>query len=99
MAAVERVFGNGTYLLSSAVRMRSATSRSTDLSSAVTAFDPAAARAMLEAAREGDTGSAEMATGYYWGEDRLKPFVEEILVQARVENDERLIQLAERFVR
>ena len=27
-------------------------------------FDKAAAEAMLEAAREGDTGSAEMATGY-----------------------------------
>src|SRR5688572_25754505 len=36
-------------------------------------FDKAAASAMLEAAREGDTGSAEMATGYYWGEEKLKP--------------------------
>ena len=61
-------------------------------------FDAAAAEAMLEAAREGDTGSAEMATGYYWGEERLRPFVEEILIRARAANDERLIQLAERFV-
>ncbi len=61
-------------------------------------FDAAAAEAMLEAAREGDTGSAEMATGYYWGEERLKPFVEEILIRARAAKDERLIQLAERFV-
>ena len=61
-------------------------------------FDAAAGEAMLEAAREGDTGSAEMATGYYWGEERLKPFVEEILIRARAANDERLIQLAERFV-
>ena len=61
-------------------------------------FDSAAAEAMLEAAREGDTGSAEMATGYYWGEERLKPFVEEILIRARAAKDERLIQLAERFV-
>ncbi len=62
-------------------------------------FDAAAAAAMLEAARDGDTGSAEMATGYYWGEERLKPHVEAILIRARGENDERLIQLAERFVR
>ena len=62
-------------------------------------FDKAAAEAMLEAAREGDTGSAEMATGYYWGEDRLRPYVREILERAREGDDERLIQLAERFLR
>ena len=62
-------------------------------------FDKAAAEAMLEAAREGDTGSAEMATGYYWGEPRLKPFVREILDRVRGEGDERMIQLAERFLR
>jgi len=33
-------------------------------------FDRAAAEAMMEAAREGDTGSAEMATGYYCGEKK-----------------------------
>jgi hypothetical protein len=62
-------------------------------------FDKAAAEAMLEAAREGDTGSAEMATGYYWGEEKLKPYVKEILSRVRGENDERMIQLAERFLR
>lgn len=62
-------------------------------------FDEAAAEAMLEAAREGDTGSAEMATGYYWGEPKLTPFVKEILARARSDNDERMIQLAERFIR
>jgi hypothetical protein len=62
-------------------------------------FDKAAAEAMMEAAREGDTGSAEMATGYYWGEPKLKPFVQEILARVRSENDERMIQLAERFLR
>ena len=62
-------------------------------------FDKAAAEAMMEAAREGDTGAAEMATGYYWGEPRLKPFVQEILARVRSENDERMIQLAERFLR
>lgn len=62
-------------------------------------FDRAAAQAMLEAAREGDTGSAEMATGYYWGEEKLRPYVREILERVQTENDERMIQLAERFLR
>lgn len=62
-------------------------------------FDRAAAEAMLEAAREGDTGSAEMATGYYWGEEKLKPYVREILDRVRDGSDDRLIQLAERFLR
>ena len=62
-------------------------------------FDKAAAEAMLEAAREGDTGSAEMATGYYWGEPALRSHVERILERARQEKDDRLEQLAERFLR
>jgi hypothetical protein len=62
-------------------------------------YDAAAATALLEAAREGDTGSAEMATGYYWGEKRLRPHVERIRVRAVAEGDERLTQLAERFLR
>ena len=62
-------------------------------------FDAAAARAILEAAREGDTGAAEQATGYYWGEPRLRVHVERILAAARAENDERLVQLAERWLR
>lgn len=62
-------------------------------------FDKAAAAAMLEAAREGDTGSAEMATGYYWGEEKLKPYVREILAGLENSDDDRMIQLAERFLR
>lgn len=61
-------------------------------------FAAAAASALLEAARDGDTGSAEQATGYYWGEERLRPHVEAILARARAEGDERLVQLAERFL-
>ena len=52
-----------------------------------------------EAARTGDTGSAEMATGYYWGERALRVHVERILERARREGDDRLEQLAERFLR
>jgi hypothetical protein len=62
-------------------------------------FDAAAARVILDAAREGDTGRAEQATGYYWGEPRLRPHVERILAAARADHDERLVQLAERWLR
>ncbi len=62
-------------------------------------FDKAAAEALLEGARAGDTGSAESATGYYWGEKRLRLYVQEILERARAGNDERMIQLAERYLR
>ena len=63
------------------------------------AFDAAAAEALLEAARDGDTASAELATGYYWGEPRLVLHVRRLLERAREQSDERLIQLAERFLR
>jgi len=62
-------------------------------------YDAAAALALLEGARAGDTGNAEEATGYYWGEPRLRPHVEQILLRARDEQDERLVQLAERYLR
>jgi hypothetical protein len=62
-------------------------------------FDQAAADALLQAARDGDTGSAESATGYYWGEPKLRPYVEKILARARKEKDERLEQLAERYLK
>ena len=62
-------------------------------------FDAAAAEALLEGARSGDTGSAEMATGYYWGEPRLHEHVRRILVRAQAAGDDRLEQLARRFLR
>ena len=62
-------------------------------------FDAAAAAALLEAARDGATGDAEEATGYRWGDPRLHPHVTCILERARRESDERLEQLAERFLR
>jgi hypothetical protein len=42
---------------------------------------------------------AEEATGYAWGEPRLRPFVERKLEQARAEGDDRLEQVAERFLK
>jgi hypothetical protein len=62
-------------------------------------FDAAAAEALLEAARVGQTGAAEAATGYYWGEPRLHDEVRRILERARRDKDDRLEQLAERFLR
>jgi hypothetical protein len=62
-------------------------------------FDLAAARALLRGADVGDTASAEAATGYYWGEPRLCPQVERILQEAQQDGDDRLEQLAERFLR
>lgn len=63
------------------------------------AFDAAAASALLEAARAGETASAEDATGYRWGEPKLAPHVRRILKQAEKDGDDRLEQLARRFLR
>jgi hypothetical protein len=62
-------------------------------------FDAVAAEVLLEAARNGDTSSAERATGYYWGEPRLKEHVRRILERAQKTGDDRLEQLARRFLR
>jgi len=61
-------------------------------------YDEAAAWALLEGARAGNTHSAEVATGYAWGETALRPHVERILARARQQRDHRLVQLAERFL-
>ena len=61
-------------------------------------FDQAAAWALLEGANRGDSLGAETATGYRWGEPSLRPYVERILDHARLRGDERLLQLAERFL-
>jgi len=62
-------------------------------------FDRVAADVLLEAAREGDTSSAEQATGYYWGEPKLREHVRRILTRAEQSGDDRLEQLARRFLR
>ena len=62
-------------------------------------YDAAAARALLQGAHEGDSASAEEATGYRFGEPRLVPHVRQILERARREPNDRLEQLAERFLR
>ena len=62
-------------------------------------YDRAAARALLEAARVNETQLAERATGYYWGEPRLRPFVEAVLAEAERAGDDRLEQVARRYLR
>ncbi len=62
-------------------------------------FDEAAALALLEGAAEGDTESAEVATGYYWGEPKLRPYVERARAPARTAGEEDAIRAAERFLR
>ena len=62
-------------------------------------FPLAAARALLRGADQGDTPGAEAATGLYFGDPALRSEVERILAEAREDGDERLEQLAERFLR
>jgi hypothetical protein len=62
-------------------------------------FLRAAARALLRGADQGDTPGAEAATGYYFGDPALSRQVEQILAEAVEDGDERLEQLAERFLR
>jgi len=62
-------------------------------------YDLAATHALLRGADEGDSASAEAATGYVFGEPGLRPQVERILAEARADGNERLEQLAERFLR
>ena len=62
-------------------------------------YDRAAARALLEAARVSETQLAERASGYYWGEPALRPSGEEMLAEAVTAQDDRLEQVARRFLR
>jgi hypothetical protein len=62
-------------------------------------FERIAARALLEAACVNETQLAERATGFYWGEPRLRPFVEEMLAEAERTKNDRLEQVARRYLR
>ncbi|HET8623771.1 MAG TPA: hypothetical protein VFM14_09440 [Gemmatimonadales bacterium] len=63
------------------------------------AYLAAAARALLQGANEGDSASAEAATGYVFGDPALIREVSAILAEARAHGNERLEQLAERYLR
>ena len=62
------------------------------------AYDFMAARALLEAACVGETQLAERATGYYWGEPALRVHVEQLLVAAERSGQDRMEQVARRFL-
>ena len=62
-------------------------------------YDRAAARALLEAARVNETQLAARATGYSWGEPRLRPVVEERLAEAEQAKADRLDPVARRYRR
>jgi hypothetical protein len=61
-------------------------------------YDRAAASALLEGARVGDIAAAEAATGYVWGEPLLRSYVEQAWQDAREKGDERLEQVAARYL-
>ena len=61
-------------------------------------YDRACARALLEAARVNETQLAERATGYYWGEPLLRPYVEAMRLEAEQQGDDRAEQLARRLL-
>jgi hypothetical protein len=62
-------------------------------------YEEAAAWALIQGADQGDSVRAEMATGYRWGEARLVPHVEKILEEAEEGGQDRVAQLARRFLR
>ena len=62
-------------------------------------YPRAAARARRRGGAVGDPPGAAAATGYYFGDPTLKPEVERILAEAQEDGNERLEQLAERFLR
>jgi len=62
-------------------------------------YDAAAAAELLEGARVSEIIEAEEATGYPWGDPTLFPHVARILERARADGDDRLEQVAERFLR
>jgi hypothetical protein len=62
-------------------------------------YDEAAAWALIQGADQGDSLSAEAATGYRWGEDLLVPHIQGILKDAEAQGQDRVAQLARRFLR
>lgn len=62
-------------------------------------YDEACAWALLTGADEGDSRSAEIATGCRWGEPRLVPHIRAILADVEVKDQARVAQLCRRFLR
>lgn len=62
-------------------------------------FPEAAAWALIEGANRGDTRSAELATGYQWGDPALADHIRAIEEQAEDRQEHRIAQLARRYLR
>jgi hypothetical protein len=62
-------------------------------------YDEAAAWALIQGADQGDSRSAELATGYRWGDPELVEHMRAILAKAEVDGEERVAQLARRFLK
>lgn len=62
-------------------------------------YAEAAAWALIQGADAGDSRGAELATGYRWGDPLLKDEVAMILEQAQGDGEDRVAQLARRFLR
>ena len=62
-------------------------------------YDEAAAWALIQGVDEGDSRSAELATGYRWGDSVLTSHIEKIRDDAEAAGQDRVAQLARRFLR
>jgi hypothetical protein len=62
-------------------------------------YSEAAAWALIQGADAGDSRSAEDATGFRWGDPLLTGEVQAILERAESEGEDRVAQLARRFLR
>lgn len=62
-------------------------------------YREAAAWALIQGADQGDSRSAEEATGYRFGDPLLITEMEAILAQAEEQDQDRVAQLARRFLR
>lgn len=62
-------------------------------------YREAAAWALIQGADQGDSRGAEDATGYRWGDPLLASELEAILAQAEERGEDRVAQLARRFLR
>lgn len=62
-------------------------------------YREASAWALLQGADAGDSRAAEDATGYRWGDPLLVAEVEDILREAEAKGEDRVAQLARRFLR
>jgi hypothetical protein len=62
-------------------------------------YAEAAAWALIQGADEGESRAAELATGYRWGDPELIGQIEAILTKAESDGQDRVAQLARRFLR